>query len=81
MFSWSQPTNTTGSSGSGSGPDPRADVNGDYMINIVDIAWIARAFGATKGSELYESRADINSDSVINIIDIGIVASNFGRTF
>lgn len=56
-------------------------MNGDYMINIVDIAWIARAFGATKGSELYESRADINSDSVINIIDIGIVASNFGRTF
>jgi len=77
-YSWSSssPHNSTRRD-----PDPRADVNGDHNVNIIDLAQVARAFGATKDTERYDPRADINSDAVINILDIAVVAKNFGNTF
>lgn len=59
-------------------PDPRADLNDDHRVDIIDLFVVARAFGATEGSALYDALADINSDSVINILDITIVAQSFG---
>jgi hypothetical protein len=79
--SWTPPTDTTQGLEGGAGLDPRADVNSDYKVNIVDLTLIARAFGAKGDSEMYDPRADLNSDFVVNILDIGIVAINFGMTF
>ena len=77
-FAWNPPDQHTVITGED--PDPRADINGDHRVNIIDLFWVARVFGATEGSELYDSLADINSDGVVNILDIIIVAQSFGGT-
>ena len=77
-FAWNPPDQHTVITGKD--PDPRADINGDHRVNIIDLFWVARVFGATEGSELYDSLADINSDGVVNILDIIVVAQSFGGT-
>lgn len=44
----------------------RADVNGDGVVNILDLVLVANAFGADVPY--------LNSDGVVNILDIVIVA-------
>jgi len=75
-FAWNPPDQHTVITGED--PDPRADINDDHRVDIIDLFWVARAFGTTEGSELYDPLADINSDKVINILDIMIVAQSFG---
>jgi parallel beta-helix repeat protein len=57
-----------------------ADLNGDGVINIVDIAIVARAFGTKPGDVNWNPEADLNNDGVINIIDIAMVAKQYGKT-
>jgi len=54
------------------------DVDGNGMINILDVATIAYAFGAHFGEDRYRLNYDMNMDEVINIIDISAAARNFG---
>ena len=56
-----------------SAPPMTADVNGDGVINILDLMMIAAAFGA----EGAPSRADVNGDGVVNILDLVIAADEF----
>ena len=48
---------------------PTADVNGDGVVNILDLVAVANAFGETK--------PDLNGDGVVNIQDLVIVANAF----
>ena len=48
---------------------PTADVNGDGVVNILDLVIVANAFG--------EAAPDLNGDGVVNILDLVIVANNF----
>ncbi|MXV74791.1 hypothetical protein F4Z99_10985, partial [Candidatus Poribacteria bacterium] len=48
---------------------PTADVNGDGVVNILDLVIIANAFG--------EAEPDLNGDGVVNIQDLVIVANAF----
>ena len=48
---------------------PTADVNGDGIVNILDLVAVANAFG--------EAEPDLNGDGVVNIQDLVIVANNF----
>ena len=48
---------------------PAADVNGDGIVNILDLVAVANAFG--------EAEPDLNGDGVVNILDLVIVANNF----
>jgi len=59
----------------------RTDVNHNHKIDINDIAKVARAYGSTIGSPLYDPILDFNSDSIINIVDLATVAMNFGKTY
>ena len=43
------------------------DLNGDGVINILDLVIIANAFG--------ESEPDLNGDGVVNILDLVIIAN------
>jgi hypothetical protein len=83
--SWRTSGNETDPSDPDSTPevkaDPRADLNDDHRIDILDIFSVAVAFGSNRGSPKYEPRLDINSDDIINILDIFIVAKSFGKTY
>ena len=48
-----------------------ADVNGDGIVNILDLILVARGFG-TDGAEV-----DINGDGVVNVFDLVFVANQF----
>ena len=48
---------------------PTVDVNGDGVVNILDLVMVANAFG--------EAAPDLNGDGVVNILDLVIVANNF----
>lgn len=56
------------------------DINGDGMINMVDISLVAIAFGSKLGDQNWNPASDINSDGSINIIDIAMVARKFGKS-
>jgi hypothetical protein len=58
------------------------DLNIDGVVNILDISFVARAFGSEpNGTELprWNSNADVNGDGTVNILDVGTVARNFGK--
>ena len=61
------------------------DVTGDGKVDIKDIAFVAKAFGAYNYppnfvDPRYNPAYDFNNDNVIDIIDIVLVAKNFGMT-
>ena len=47
------------------------DVNGDGVINILDLVAVANGFGKTE--------PDINGDGIVNILDLVIIAEELGR--
>jgi len=56
------------------------DVDGNGVVNILDISAVAIAFGADLSSPKYQKYLDFNLDGVINIIDIAAAAANFGSS-
>ena len=50
---------------------PTADVNGDGVVNILDLVLVANALG--------EKSPDLNGDGIVNILDLVIVANAFGN--
>ena len=47
------------------------DVNGDGVVNILDLTFVASRFG--------ESSPDLNGDGVVNILDLGVIANRIGE--
>jgi len=56
------------------------DINGDGIINIIDIVIAALAFGSQPGDPNWNPDADLYVDGVINIIDLVVIAIRFGQT-
>ena len=56
-------------------PDPvvSEDVNGDGLVNILDLVSVAANFGKTG-----QNTADVNGDGIVNIIDLVKVAGEMG---
>ena len=50
------------------------DVNGDSMVNILDLVIVANALGDTNNNN-----ADVNSDGTVNILDLVEVAGNLNN--
>ena len=48
-----------------------ADVNGDGIVNILDLTLVAQAFGMSSAA------ADVNGDGVVNVFDLVFVANAF----
>ncbi|MDH5734069.1 MAG: right-handed parallel beta-helix repeat-containing protein [Candidatus Bathyarchaeota archaeon] len=59
---------------------PKPDVNGDGIVNIVDIATVAKAYGCKPGDSNWNPIADLDVNGVIDILDIAKVAKYYGRT-
>jgi dockerin type I repeat protein len=56
------------------------DLNGDHVVNILDLTRVGIAFGSTPTSSNWNPAADLNRDNAVNILDLVTVAINFGRT-
>jgi outer membrane protein assembly factor BamB len=56
------------------------DLNGDCVVNILDIAIVGQAFGSNPGHPRWNPIADLDHNNNVNIIDISIVAKEFGKT-
>jgi len=57
-----------------------ADLNGDGTVNIMDIALVARAYGAKPGDPNWNETVDIVEPyGEINILDIATVAKHYGE--
>jgi hypothetical protein len=56
------------------------DLNGDNVVNIVDMTIAARAFGSTPNDRNWNPVADVNMDKRLDIIDISIIARQYGKT-
>lgn|GEM_PF-3101583 len=54
------------------------DINGDFKVDMKDIALATRCFGSTPNSSNWNPNADINNDGTVNMKDIAIVARNVG---
>ena len=48
-----------------------ADVNGDGVVNILDLVQVANNFG--------KSDPDLNNDGIVNILDLTLVAQQFNQ--
>ena len=55
-------------------PQLKEDVNGDGVVNILDLVRVASSFGGSG-----ENGADVNGDGVVNILDLVLVAGAFGN--
>jgi hypothetical protein len=50
------------------------DLNGDGVVNCVDIAIVRASFGRRSGQPGFDPRADTNGDGVVDIRDLAVVA-------
>lgn len=53
------------------------DVNGDGVVNILDLTYVASHFGESVDAS-QTPNPDVNRDSIVNILDLVIVASMIG---
>lgn len=51
-----------------------ADVNGDGVVNCVDLHLVRASFGRKISQSGFDPRADINKDGLVNILDLSAVA-------
>lgn len=58
---------------------PYVDVNYDGIVDILDISFVAEAYGFELGDPDFEPDADIDCNDVINILDVAMVAIWFGH--
>ncbi len=56
------------------------DVDGNGMVNMLDLYLVGLSFGYAVGEPGYNVYADIDRSGIINMIDMWIVARNFGRS-
>jgi exo-1,4-beta-D-glucosaminidase len=57
----------------------KGDLNGDGIVNIIDISIVAKAFESRPGDLAWKEIADIDKNGVIGILDITTVAKEFGK--
>ena len=50
------------------------DVNGDRVVNVLDLVIVGQNFGTTNPV------ADVNGDGTVNVLDLVLVAQHFGET-
>ena len=58
----------------GVGLQKSPDINGDGIVNVLDITILAMAWQTSAGEPKYDYRCDLNNDGVVNVLDITILA-------
>ena len=67
---WDGMPNTTGNPG---------DANGDGMVSVKDMIFVATRFGSRQGDASWDPRADLNGNGVIDVADLVTCARHFGE--
>jgi hypothetical protein len=55
------------------------DLNGDGIINILDIAIVSKGYNTCQGEINYDSRGDVDGDNCLTSIDLNFVSKYFGK--
>lgn len=55
------------------------DVNGDFSVNIIDLALVGAAYGSSLDSERWNPYADFDGSGIINIVDLATAGAYFGQ--
>jgi len=55
------------------------DLNSDEIVDILDVAIVAKAYGSYPRHPRWNPIADLNHDGIINIVDVGWVCKKFGK--
>ena len=54
------------------------DVNGDWIVDLTDVALLLSAFGAQSGDPAYNPRADFDQDGDVDLTDLSLLLSRYG---
>jgi hypothetical protein len=54
------------------------DVNGDGLVDVVDLLFLVDAFGSAIGDPNYDARCDFNGDGYVDVVDLLDLVYNFG---
>ena len=57
------------------------DINADGIVNILDIATVARAYDSYPGHPNWNPNADLDENDRIDILDIATVAKEYGKKY
>jgi len=57
------------------------DINGDDIVDMTDLGWIAYSYGATPSDPKWNANRDITDDGIIDMTDLGIAAMHYGETY
>jgi len=60
--------------------DLKADLNGDGMVNILDLSMVAHSFSSHPGDDRWNELCDLNHDNIVNVVDLATVAVEYGKT-
>jgi hypothetical protein len=55
------------------------DVDGNHVVNILDVAKIASVYGLKRGDPKFNSNCDIDGDGKITILDLVTCAAHYGE--
>ena len=55
------------------------DINADGHVNVVDLLYMADAYGSAAGTPRYPGASDLNQDGSVDTFDLLILAATFGR--
>lgn len=63
-------------------PHPKLveDVNEDGVVDMLDVAIVAKAFASYPGHPRWNSRADVDGNNIVDIADVAQVLKVFGTT-
>ncbi len=60
-------------------PPVPADINGDQVVDVSDLLYLAHAFSACLEDGAYDPDCDLSGDGCVDVSDLLVLASNFGR--
>ncbi len=55
------------------------DINGDNSVDVIDLLYLADAFGRVTGDANYDAACDINGDGSVDVVDLLILLDNWGK--
>jgi len=54
------------------------DVNGDGVVDLVDLALLLMAYGSCEGDPNYDADADFDGSGCVDLVDLATLLSNYG---